>query len=95
MNANRIAVVLALMLLTIAPNLHAACSNESLHGTYGYSARGSFQLRPTSAQLCSCLRHRLVLSPLTEKESSPQVLTLSTRRTPRAKWAGEPSREHT
>ena len=40
MNANRIAVVLALMLLTIAPNLHAACSNESLHGTYGYFSQG-------------------------------------------------------
>jgi len=39
-NANRIAVVLALMLLTIAPNLHAACSNESLHGTYGYFSQG-------------------------------------------------------
>ena len=41
MNANRIAVVLTLMLLTIAPNLHAtACSNESLHGTYGYFSQG-------------------------------------------------------
>jgi hypothetical protein len=40
MNANRSAVVVALMLLTVVPNLHGACSNESLHGTYGYFSQG-------------------------------------------------------
>lgn len=40
MNANRIAIVVALMLLIIVPNLRATCSNESLHGTYGYFSQG-------------------------------------------------------
>jgi hypothetical protein len=40
MNSNRIAVALTVLLLAVAPNLHAACSNASLHGAYGYSSQG-------------------------------------------------------
>jgi hypothetical protein len=46
MNTNRIAVALAMLLLAVAPNLHAACSNASLHGTYGYSSQGFVSVTP-------------------------------------------------
>ena len=41
MKTNRIAVVVLVLLLAVAPNLHAAaCSNASLRGTFGYSSQG-------------------------------------------------------
>src|SRR3989475_5254945 len=46
MNTNWITVALTAMLLAAAPNLHAACSNESVHGTYGYSSQGFVSVTP-------------------------------------------------
>jgi hypothetical protein len=46
MNAKRITVGLIVLLLSVAPRLHAACSDASLHGTYGYSAQGFISISP-------------------------------------------------
>ncbi len=46
MNTKRIAVSLIVLLISVAPSLHAACSNASLHGTYGYSAQGFISISP-------------------------------------------------
>jgi hypothetical protein len=46
MNTNWITVALTAVLLAVAPNLHAACSNESVHGTYGYSSQGFVSVTP-------------------------------------------------
>ncbi len=40
MISKRIFAALTLFFLAVAPNLHAACSNVSLKGTYGYSSQG-------------------------------------------------------
>jgi hypothetical protein len=46
MNTTWITVALTAMLLAVAPNLHAACSNASLRGTYGYSSQGFVSVTP-------------------------------------------------
>jgi hypothetical protein len=46
MNANKVAFALVL-LLAVAPNLHAAnCSNASLKGVYGFSSQGFTEVTP-------------------------------------------------
>ncbi len=40
MISKRIFAALTLFFLAVAPNLHAACSNASLKGTYGFSQQG-------------------------------------------------------
>jgi hypothetical protein len=47
MNANKIAFALIVLLLAVAPNLHAAkCSNASLNGTDGFSSQGFTEVTP-------------------------------------------------
>jgi hypothetical protein len=46
MKTNRLALALTVLLLAVAPNLQAACSNASLHGTYGYSSQGFVSVTP-------------------------------------------------
>jgi hypothetical protein len=53
MNANKLAFTLIVLLVAVAPNLHAArCSNASLNGTYGYSSQGFF---PVTADISPAL----------------------------------------
>ena len=47
MNASKLAIALTVLLLAVAPNLHAAkCSNASLNGTYAYSTQGFAEVTP-------------------------------------------------
>jgi len=47
MNANKLAFTLIVLLVAVAPDLHAAkCSNASLRGTYGFSSQGFTEVTP-------------------------------------------------
>jgi len=92
MNTTWITVALTAMLLAVAPNLHAACSNASLRGTYGYSSQGFVSVTPDISPALFLPQARLALSPLTAKETV-RVLTRSTRRMQQAEWAAEPLQE--
>jgi hypothetical protein len=47
MNANKVTFALTVLLLAVAPNLHAAkCSNASLKGAYAFSSQGFTEVTP-------------------------------------------------